>query len=458
MSVIKRCHCKDRRNCSHPAWFLLKRKRIAAAPGQMMPWTLLWDKQKQMGRILVALEDYFPDKRLRGRGSWSEAVALHDNIFLPDVDMNGRFWLWWQQREGATPAHADLTLEDVIRKYVDEYLIPKDKYYDVSMVRWHQEILKTIGATTLAKDIDERLAIALIDFWSPSCREKSSLLTKWQRFHAIIQHAVRHRWIERMPYDRTALSDHLPKSSELRHRDRRLYPGEEDKLRGTYVTKTGRRVPCMRGWLLQCVELTLSLGLRRNTIRLLQFQDISADGTMLNIPPHKMKGRRESHKGLTPRMQRIFAERRALFQQLGHYRPDTYIFGHTSPSKPEKIGTPYPCLSFLSAAFRRACTNAGLVVAGRDALHFHDLRAESACRLYEKTKDLPLVQQFLDHRTLQMTEIYINRLMKLRQHEAAQVMAEIEQESAAASRPVHQGATIGATVLPMRPRAARKTA
>lgn len=46
------------------------------------------------------------------------------------------------------------------------------------------------------------------------------------------------------------------------------------------------------------------------------------------------------------------------------------------------------------------------------ALHFHDLRAEAACRLYEHSgRDVLRVMRCLDHRSLAETQVYLERLM-----------------------------------------------
>lgn len=80
-----------------------------------------------------------------------------------------------------------------------------------------------------------------------------------------------------------------------------------------------------------------------------------------------------------------------------------------------------------------------------DTLHFHDLRAEAACRLYEATNgDARRVMHFLDHRSLDETQKYLDRLTAHTEQENAQVMAEYEQASGT------QGATVGATVTAFR--------
>ena len=60
-------------------------------------------------------------------------------------------------------------------------------------------------------------------------------------------------------------------------------------------------------------------------------------------------------------------------------------------------------------------------------LHLHDLRAESACRLFEKTRDIRRVMHFLDHRSLEETQKYIDRLIGATEQENATIMATFEQ-------------------------------
>jgi integrase len=49
---------------------------------------------------------------------------------------------------------------------------------------------------------------------------------------------------------------------------------------------------------------------------------------------------------------------------------------------------------------------------GSPALHFHDLRAEAACRLYEATGDAHRVMHSIGHRSPDETQKYIDRLIE----------------------------------------------
>lgn len=61
------------------------------------------------------------------------------------------------------------------------------------------------------------------------------------------------------------------------------------------------------------------------------------------------------------------------------------------------------------------------------ALHFHDLRAEAACRLYEHSgRDVLRVMRCLDHRSLAETQVYLERLMGETETETAAIMAQLE--------------------------------
>lgn len=123
-----------------------------------------------------------------------------------------------------------------------------------------------------------------------------------------------------------------------------------------------------------------------------------------------------------------------MFKAIGVYGPECYVFGKSTrqgnKGKPVTLGGMYAENDFLTAAWRTAREKAGLDCAKEDSLHLHDLRAEAACRLYEATNgDARRVMRFLDHRSLDETQKYIDRLIPRQEQEIAEIMATFERDA-----------------------------
>ena len=71
---------------------------------------------------------------------------------------------------------------------------------------------------------------------------------------------------------------------------------------------------------------------------------------------------------------------------------DAFVFG-------DEIGQ---SVSSVKTAWRTACASAGIV-----DLHFHDLRREFACRLFESRAELHDVRDFLGHASITTTSRYL---------------------------------------------------
>lgn len=141
----------------------------------------------------------------------------------------------------------------------------------------------------------------------------------------------------------------------------------------------------------------------------------------------------------------ILERRREMFVRLGVYGPKCYVFGKTTrqgnKGKPVALGSAYGENDFLTAAWKDTREGAGL-----SGLHFHDLRAEAACRMYEKTSDIRRVMHFLDHRSLEETQKYIDRLVAHTEQENATIMAAFEGVTASEPARVTRTATSRGTV------------
>ena len=414
------------RDCTCPYWFFLKRQRITtgvngetvALPG---------------GRIRVALEIYFAPRRLRGKGTLSDAKTLHGQ-FVTDVDINGKYHQWREHRAGRLAA-AGLTWGALVDHHVENYLRPRHQGDVPRAVRYRYDKVKEwIGPERLVRELTMRDALTFLEALQRRGASKPYIRSYWGAFLAMVNRAVEWKLIPAPPFDTRAkaIREIVPRASEIEHRDRRLRPGEEEAL-NTFLDnaiQTSHRMQLLA----DIIQFVLSLGYRRGTLRKLQFRDVEWHegpyGT-LRVPGHKMKGRRQSIKRLTPATRAILERRRQIFVALGVYGPECYVFGKTSKQgnkgKPVVLGDIYVENDFITAGWRVARRRAGLDCSKEQGLHLHDLRAEAACRLYEATNgDARRVMHFLDHRSLDETQKYLDRLVPQTEQETADIMATFE--------------------------------
>lgn len=419
-------HGKD---CGCPYWFFLKRKRVATgANGKTV--------SVSSGRIRVSLETYFAPRRLRGAGTWTHALNLH-NQFVADVDVNGRY-LQWSERRAGRLVRGGLTWGALVDHFVEHYAKPKrvaeGQELSRALAYRYQKVKEWLGPDRLVEDITIADPLCFLEELQRRRASKAYIRSYYGSMLAIMNKAVEWKLIPQLPFDprAKAIREIVPRSSDIEHRERRLRQGEEEALNRFLVGAVGKSHRMQV--LADCVQFVLSLGLRRGTLRRLQFKDVEwhegPHGT-LRIPGSKMKGRRPSVKRLTPATQAILERRREMFTAQAAYGPECHIFGKTTSmgnkGRPVVLGTRYAENDFLTAAWRVARERAGLESSGRDALHVHDLRAEAACRLYEATGgDARRVMHFLDHRSLDETQKYIDRLIPRTEQETADIMAAFE--------------------------------
>jgi len=416
-------------------------------------------------RIRVSLEVYFPDVRLRGKGTRSHALTLH-NQFVNDVDRTGRYRDWVDRRQGRL-ATRGLTWGGLVDHFVDTYAKPRREEEGHQLSRAlkyrYNKIKQWVGVDRPVADLNIQDALGFLTALKRRDASKPYIRSFYGSFLSIINKAVEWEILKEPPFNTRskAIRELVPRASDIEHRDRRLRPGEEEQLFAYLdgVAEKSARLAMVR----DCARLVLSLGWRRGTLRRLQFEDLHWDegphGTF-RVPGQKMKGRRPSVKSLTPETRKIVERRREMFVRLGVYGPTCYVFGKTTKQgnkgRPVAFGAAFCENDFLTAAWRTARQRAGLDCTKGQALHFHDLRAEAACRLFEATGgDARRVMHFLDHRSLDETQKYIDRLMAHSERENAAVMATFERGGAAtataAPSPAAHQTTAGATVIPIRP-------
>jgi integrase len=426
------------RHCGCPYRFVLKRKmmstgvsgRVVAVPA---------------GRIRVALEAYFPNIRLRGKGTWSQAESLHSQ-FVADVDVNGKYGEWLDRRNKSATS-SPKTWGELVDRYVDSYAKPRREADGHELSRAlkyrYDKIREWIGPTRALADLCVQDAQKLFDVLRKRRAGRAYVRSYWGSFLAIVNKAIEWNYLEKPPFNpRSAvIRSQVPRASDVPHRERRLRAGEESKL-FAYLNKASTRSHRMQ-LVKDCTDFTLSLGWRRGTLRRLQFEDFDeTEGAcgVFRVPGSKMKGRRQSVKACTPLTRQIVDRRRQLFESLGVYGPKCYVFGKTTlqgSKNSDKAGVAYRENDFLGNAWRTACERAGLDRRLRNRLHFHDLRAEAACRLYEhqEGRDIRRVMAFLDHRSIEETQKYIDRFVGTEVRDNAAIMATYEVSRATISEP-----------------------
>jgi integrase len=152
-----------------------------------------------------------------------------------------------------------------------------------------------------------------------------------------------------------------------RARDRRLSPGEEEKLIASTASHELRNM----------IRIAIETGMRRGEILGMRWHHIDFDKSVLYIPDTKIDVPR-----LIPLSSRAINVLRGLQR-----RADGRVFG----IRPQSV----------TQAFERARIRVGIA-----NLTFHDLRHEAASRLFERGLDSMEVSAVTGHKTLQMLKRY----------------------------------------------------
>jgi len=160
------------------------------------------------------------------------------------------------------------------------------------------------------------------------------------------------------------------KPSMGRPRDRRLEPGEEERLLDA----------CRQygdGQIFAAVVLALETGMRRGEIASLEWKHVDFRRRTVHLPETKIG---------EPRTVPLSSRALVVLRQLPR-RIDGQVFGLRSDA--------------IGLAFRRVCDRAGI-----KGLRFHDLRHEATSRFFEKGLNPMQVAAITGHKTLQMLKRY----------------------------------------------------
>ena len=361
---------------------------------------------------------------------------------------------WVDRRQGRLATRA-LTWGGLVDHFVGTYAKPRRAAEGHELSRALQyrydKIKEWVGVDRPVADLNIQDALGFLTALKRRNASKPYIRSFYGSFLAIINKAIEWEILKEPPFNTRskAIRELVPRASDIEHRDRRLRPGEEEKLFAYLDARAGKSD--RMGLVGDCSRFVLSLGWRRGTLRRLQFEDLQWDEGPLGtfrVPGSKMKGRRPSVKSLTPETRKIVERRREVFVRLGVYGPECYVFGKTTKQgnkgRPVVFGSAYNENDFITSGWRTARKRAGLDCTKGQALHFHDLRAEAACRLYEATGgDARRVMHFLDHRSLDETQKYIDRLMAHTERENVDIMATFERAMAPTTNATPQQAMVG---------------
>jgi integrase len=152
-----------------------------------------------------------------------------------------------------------------------------------------------------------------------------------------------------------------------RARDRRLHPGEEEKL---LISTDSRELK-------NIIRIALQTAMRRGEILGMRWKHIDFEKRILFIPETKTDA---------PRFIPLSTDAMAVLRSLPR-RIDGRVFG----VRPQSV----------TQAFERACNRAEIL-----DLTFHDLRHEATSRLFERGLNPMQVAAITGHKTLQMLKRY----------------------------------------------------
>ena len=177
-----------------------------------------------------------------------------------------------------------------------------------------------------------------------------------------------------------------------RERGRRPAPDELDRLLAHFESKPRQTIPVAR-----IVRFAIATGLRQDEICRIVWKDVDEAKRTLTI-------RNRKH----PRDQQANTQTIALVTDAG-WDPLELLAEQACVSG--RLGRVFPyCGRSVGAAFRRACRDLSIL-----DLRFHDLRHETASRLFEAGYQIPEVAMVTGHKDWKMLRRYTN----LRAHDLA---------------------------------------
>jgi integrase len=212
-------------------------------------------------------------------------------------------------------------------------------------------------------------------------------------------------------------------------RERRLEPGEEERLRA--LTKDDWL------WRLRIVA-ALETGCRIGEILNVQFKQLRWDLNELHLSNRTTKGMRTRYIPLSQEL-RAMLELRRYDPDGEEFGSDAYVFGNEVGERLKNYQKGWSTLRLRALGhgphwgpngrFLPCCREQ----LGKMNLHMHDLRREAGSRLLERGADLHTVQLFLDHANISTSSRYL-KPTKLALHTAIQRIDAQRRESGEAKK------------------------
>jgi integrase len=356
-------------------------------------------KRKPRGRVRESLEVYF-NRPVRGKGGKTLAKDL-ERQFLSDL-RSSVYETWKKERELAKQAAPAIPAKRLWTDFLDFYI---EEHILANGLRWDWTLKYKLGLIRKAweqRPIDS-ITVADVQRFLNDFKKRGCAPATVRYYYSIIRHALRFaakmQWLSESPLK----ADSIELQKVQNERTRRLLPGEEDRLWPVLEAmedETASDPLPARRFLKGVVTLTLDTGLRRGSILNLRFGMVRWDEGkhgVLDVPAEILKQRRPQQIALTTRVRAVLEARRRFYFSQGRYAQNVVVFGKDD-------GTLFQGTCSFEQAWQEAKRRAGL----KDAdLHFHDLRGEAASRLADSGMSLPVIQRFLGHRSIEMTQRYL---------------------------------------------------
>jgi integrase len=353
-------------------------------------------------RFRAALDDVL---RRHGGGK-TEALKEVEKIY--DAVRNGTF--------GREAAEA-LTLRKLGERYVSKYVSAKtgrplgrnERY------RWNAMIETVVGGRPLGDNIATEIKKHHVEAFVDANRvERVAMIAdakgntyeakrggvvstnrSLSRLKAFFDWAVDREYLTENPAQRV----HKLREFE---RERRLEPGEEERLRALTKDDWLRRLRLVAA---------LETGCRIGEILSVQFRQLRWDLNELHLSNRTTTGLRTRYVPLSQEL-RAMLELRRHDPDGEEFGPDAYVFGNEVGERLKKCQKAWSTLRLRAIGHGPHWGPNGRFLCCREQiakmnLHIHDLRREAGSRLLERGADLHTVQLFLDHANISTSSCYL---------------------------------------------------